>query len=64
MAWAPTTPSRSKWPAAYTVFANGGVRLSPLMVNSVRSAHGDVLDEIPDGAEAGLDPRVAYVMTT
>src|ERR1700716_2357985 len=29
--------------AAYTSFANGGVRLSPILVNSVRNAQGDVV---------------------
>src|SRR6059036_477681 len=29
--------------AAYTAFANGGVRLSPILVNSVRNAQGDVV---------------------
>src|SRR5882762_1849850 len=29
--------------AAYTSFANGGVRLSPIFVNSVRNAQGDVV---------------------
>src|SRR6267378_8059191 len=29
--------------AAYTSFANGGVRLSPIFVNSVRNAKGDVV---------------------
>ena len=28
--------------AAYTVFANGGARISPTVVNSVRNANGDV----------------------
>ncbi len=49
--------------AAYTVFANSGLRVSPVMVNSVRNATGDVLfDNKPDTREV-LDPRVAFVMT-
>src|SRR5437762_14327163 len=32
--------------AAYTVFANSGVRLSPIMVNSVRNARGDVITDL------------------
>ena len=49
--------------AAYTVFANAGVRISPAMVNSVRNAAGDVvLDFKPDRRQV-LDPRVAFVMT-
>ena len=36
--------------AAYTTFANGGVRLSPILVNSVRNAQGDViLNFAPEG---------------
>jgi penicillin-binding protein 1B len=49
--------------AAYTVFANSGVRISPVLVNSVRNSNGDVvLDFKPDQRQV-LDPRVAYVMT-
>ena len=29
--------------AAYTVFANGGTRISPILVNSVRNSQGNVL---------------------
>ena len=50
--------------AAYTVFANGGTRLSPLMVKSVRDAKGNVLDNYQTDTKDVLDPRVAYVMTT
>ncbi len=49
---------------AYTVFANGGTRLSPLMVKSVRDARGNVLDNYHSDSKDVLDPRVAYVMTT
>ena len=50
--------------AAYTVFANSGVRISPTVVNSVRNANGDVvLDFKPDQRQV-LDPRIAYLMTT
>ncbi|MGA2369799.1 MAG: transglycosylase domain-containing protein [Candidatus Korobacteraceae bacterium] len=49
---------------AYTVFANGGSRLSPLMVTSVRDARGNVLNNYHSDAKEVLDPRVAYVMTT
>src|SRR5204863_6660494 len=44
--------------AAYTVFANAGVRISTTVVNSVRNANGDVvLDFKPDKRQV-LDPRV------
>jgi penicillin-binding protein 1B len=49
---------------AYTVFANGGTRLSPLMVKSVRDGHGNVLNNYSSDSKQVLDPRVAYVLTT
>ena len=48
---------------AYTVFANGGNRISPLMVKSVRTAKGDVVDNFQPENRPVLDPRVAAVMT-
>ena len=43
--------------AAYTVFANGGVRISPTVVNSVRNANGDiVLDFKPDTSPGARSP--------
>ena len=51
---------------AYTVFSNGGTRISPRMLKSVRDAGGKVLNDYNAEAEAKsvLDPRVAYVMTS
>lgn len=49
--------------AAYTTFANGGVRLSPLLVNSVRNAQGDVVVNFGTDKKDVLDPRIAFVMT-
>ena len=49
--------------AAYTTFANGGVRLSPVLVNSVRNAQGDVIVNFATDRKDVLDPRVAFVMT-
>ncbi|HTS60072.1 MAG TPA: PBP1A family penicillin-binding protein [Terriglobales bacterium] len=49
--------------AAYTVFANGGVRISPILVNSVRNAVGDVVTDLRPERRQVLDERVAYVMT-
>lgn len=49
--------------AAYTSFANGGVRLSPVLVNSVRNAQGDVVMNFGTDKRQVLDPRVAYIMT-
>jgi penicillin-binding protein 1B len=50
--------------AAYTSFANGGERLSPVFVNSVRNSKGDVIVNFAADKKQVLDPRVAFVMTT
>jgi len=49
---------------AYTVFSNGGTRMSPIMLKSVRDAQGAVLSDYHNDSKQVLDPRVAYVMTT
>ena len=49
--------------AAYTVFANGGTRISPVLVNSVRNSTGDVVMDFQPDKRLVLDPRVAFVMT-
>jgi len=49
--------------AAYTVFANAGVRLSPVMIKSLRNAKGDMVESYTPERRAVLDPRIAYVMT-
>jgi penicillin-binding protein 1B len=49
---------------AYTVFSDGGTRVSPLMVKSVRDARGGVLSDYHSDTKGVMDPRVAYVMTT
>jgi penicillin-binding protein 1B len=49
--------------AAYTVFSNNGLRLSPVMVKSVRTASGDPVMNFSTETKQVLDPRVAYVMT-
>jgi penicillin-binding protein 1B len=48
---------------AYTSFANNGERLSPILVNSVRNAKGDVVANFKTDQRQVLDPRIAYVMT-
>ena len=48
---------------AYTSFANAGVRISPILVRSVRTARGDVVSNFSTDQRQVLDPRVAYVMT-
>ncbi len=49
---------------AYTVFSNGGTRLSPIMVKSVRDSRGHALQDYHTDSKPVLDPRVAYVLTT
>ena len=49
--------------AAYTVFSNNGIRISPTMVKSVRTATGDPVLNFNSETKQVLDPRVAYVMT-
>jgi len=49
--------------AAYTSFANGGVRLSPIFVNSVRNSKGDIIVNFGTEKKQVLDGRVAFVMT-
>src|SRR6185503_10839431 len=49
--------------SAYTVFANGGLRISPTMINSVRNAEGDVVVDFKPETQQVLDSRVAAVTT-
>src|SRR3989441_1804692 len=49
--------------ASYTSFANNGIRFSPILVNSVRNAKGDVIANFNTDQKQVLDPRIAYVMT-
>ncbi|HEV2112526.1 MAG TPA: penicillin-binding transpeptidase domain-containing protein, partial [Terriglobales bacterium] len=48
---------------AYTIFANNGVKLSPILINSLRDAQGNVIENFETTRHEVLDPRVAYVMT-
>lgn len=48
---------------AYTVFANKGVRVNPIMITSVRDAKGEVIQDFQTQKKPVLDPRVSYVMT-
>jgi len=49
---------------AYTVFSDAGVRQSPMLLKSVRDAHGSVLNDFHNESKDVLDPRVSFVMTT
>src|SRR5437764_5007639 len=48
---------------AYTTFANNGIRLSPILLRSVRNGKGDVIANYTTDQRQVLDPRIAYVMT-
>ncbi len=48
---------------AYTVLANSGVRLDPLLIHSMRAANGDVVEDFHNDKRPVLDPRIAYVIT-
>jgi penicillin-binding protein 1B len=48
---------------AYTVLADNGVRVDPLMIRAIRTANGDVVEDFHNGKRPVLDPRVAYVVT-
>jgi penicillin-binding protein 1B len=48
---------------AYTVLANGGTRIDPLLIHSIRESNGNVVEDFHNDKHAVLDPRVAYVVT-
>ena len=48
---------------AYTVLANGGTRVDPLLLHSIRAPNGDVVEDFHNNRRPVLDPRVAYVVT-
>lgn len=50
--------------AAYTAFANGGVRAEPLFIRSVVSSDGSIVESNEPQTRAVLDPRVAYLVTS
>jgi len=54
---------------AYSVFANGGYRVTPYLIAKITDARGNVLSEADppkagETAERAIDPRNAFVMTT
>jgi penicillin-binding protein 1B len=48
---------------AYSVFANGGVRVEPTFVRSVRDSRGNTIEQTEPKSAPVLDPRIAYLMT-
>lgn len=50
--------------AAYTIFANGGARAEPLLVDKVVGPDGRVLEQNLPNVRQVMDRRVAYVVTS
>lgn len=50
--------------AGYTVFANGGMRAEPVLIDRVIDFQGGVIERNPIQTHQVLDPRVAYQVTT
>jgi penicillin-binding protein 1A len=55
--------------SAYSVFANGGYRVTPYLIDKVLDSHGNALSRAQpaiaeQGAERVIDPRNAFIMTT
>ena len=54
---------------AYAIFANGGYRVTPYLIDRVIDSRGNVLSSArpvaaAEGAERAIDPRNAFIMTT
>lgn len=49
---------------AYTVFANSGTRIDPILVQSVRASNGDVVQDFRTQTRPVMDPRISYLMTS
>jgi len=49
--------------SAYTAFANDGVKVTPVLVKSLRDAKGNVIENFTSSKQQVMDPKVAYVMT-
>ena len=55
--------------SAYTIFANGGYRLKPYLIDKIVDAHGKVIAQAKpkragEDAERVLDPRNVFIMTS
>ncbi len=46
---------------AYTIFANGGIKIDPWLLASVRAPNGDVMADYAPQTKPILDPRAAYL---
>jgi penicillin-binding protein 1A len=54
---------------AYSVFANGGYRITPYLIARITDSHGDLLSEAKPAvagkdAEQAIDPRNAFIMNS
>ena len=49
--------------AAYTIFADGGVRAEPMFIEGVKDASGQWLERDEPQTRAAIDPRAAYIVT-
>ena len=54
---------------AYAIFANGGYRVTPYLIERVLDSRGNILAKAEpvaagEGAERAIDPRNAFIMTT
>lgn len=54
---------------AYSVFANGGYRVTPYLINKIVDSHGKVIEQAKPviagrGATQVIDPRNAFIMTS
>jgi penicillin-binding protein 1A len=54
---------------AYSVFANGGYRITPYVISKITDSRGEALSEAKPAhagsdAERAIDPRNAFIMTT
>ncbi len=48
---------------AYTVFTNGGTRVKPTFIKTIRDQQGgDIFEETPERKPGALDPKVAYLV--
>lgn len=49
---------------AYTAFANGGVRVKPQLIASMKDPSGESIQNFTPESQSTMDPRVAWLMTS
>lgn len=49
---------------AYSVFANGGLRVEPLFITKIVDRNGNILEEITPVREKAIEKSTAYIMTS